>query len=265
MAIQMQEMDKDIKESTSLQRMKTMYASQTNHPSQRWLQTIGQAYLKKNGIFSIQNFNTFVDDFTNHQTSLNDAYKQYEETFDSLRVSSKNTPKDLNKSIKKTKILSEADMSEVQSVVDNMILILEVQDEIESQVRLDFNWIDIDLHIEKVLDKNLLMGSPSKLSSIPKSNSMVLLETYKATTGINTSHIFTTKYIRKLQALVQPSNAIEQASTNFIMCDSKLLQKILSINEGSNISSKVSNDLIIDLTTLFLNTYNYCGYLKEKK
>jgi len=38
----------------------------------------------------------------------------------------------------------------------------------------------------------------------------------------------------------------------------------MAINEGVGSNSKSNNDLLVDMTTLFLNTYNYCSYIKEK-
>jgi len=94
---------------------------------------------------------------------------------------------------------------------------------------------------------------------------LVISEVCKAVTDINTSQIFTNKYIKNLQTLVQSSQALQNSSPNFITCDSKFLEKIMAISEGLGNNSKINNGLLIDLTILFLNTYNYCGYIQEKK
>ncbi len=265
MAVQMQELTQDMKEVTGIQKMKSMFSNQVSlAPSRKWLQTVGQAYMKKNPIFSIGNFNTFLDNFSYFQGNLNDAYIQYEEVFSALGAPTQSPEKrsPIKKRIEPTR---KVDMSEVQSVLDNMLVVLEVQDEIENQIQLDLKWFGLDMYIEREIDRNLIRGDAAKTQLLLKPKYMTLTQTTKAVSDINTSSIFTSKYVKNLQAMIQSSQPTQDTAINFIACDAKLLQKIMAINEGSINSSRSNNDLIVDLTTLFLNTYNYCSYIKQKK
>jgi len=257
----MQEMNKELKEMKSLQKMKTMFSSPSSgNCSIRWLQTVGQAYMKRNPAFSIRNYNSLIDEFSVYQGTIKDAYKQFGEMFEALNYSQKK-----NTSTMLPDQAMPACELEVAAVLDNMILILEVQEEIENQIKYDFKWTGLDLYIEKEIDKNLLKGFPVKAPLILNPKYLVLSQVCKAVTDINTSQIFTSKYVKNLQTFLQNSQPLQDSAPDFITCDSKFLQKIMAISEGLGIRSETKSDLLIDLTILFLNTYNYCSYIKEKK
>ena len=261
MAIQMKEMDKESRENKDLQKARKMFSNQPKSSSQNWLHTVGQAYLQKSASFPIKEFNSFIDDFSQSQNTLSQRHQYFEDVFEIFNAKKKDRDTTTWRNFSS---FEDFELTEVKGALDNMIFLLEIQEEIENQTRLDMSWMSIDRAIEKEIDKSLLK-SPSKYKTTPQPKVLALTQSCQATTKINTSQIFNANYVKKFDLDDKKNKISKQAAENYIVCDSKLLKKILAINEGFSNDSKSNNDLLIDLTSLFLNTYNYCFYVMEKK
>jgi hypothetical protein len=122
-------------------------------------------------------------------------------------------------------------------------------------VKLDLSWI-------KQSEENTLnsMISPTRINqrdSFHEGNSRV----QSVLAEVPTTDIFIRKYNNKLKKIKTALNPVEKISSNSIKVDQKLLEKMILLNEELNNGDEWEKGLIIELTNLFLNSYNYSIFL----
>lgn len=259
LAIQLNDIQECVKDYLIVEDDKLLISKQSNDSIKQWFQIISEYYTSQHKNFSPLRFNNFIDKFCSGQKEGAQLYKIYDQSFQNWKSGEK--PKlfsALNNINKSTGITDE--LYEVNSVLDNMILILEVQDEMEKQINLDLSWIKKSDIFDNTITS---LASPTKLVSRDSINDGAS-KNYHNLNDVQTSDIFLRKYNNKLNRIKDALNPIEKIASNSLSVDKKFLEKMLSLNQEIKSDSVWETQLVIELTTLFINTYNYSIYLYQQ-
>lgn len=259
LAIQLNDIQECVKDYLIVEDEKLLISKQSNDSVKQWFNIISESYSSQHKSFSPLRFNAFVDKFCATAKEGSQLYKLYDQSFQTWKSGEK--PKlfsALNNINKNSGITDE--LYEVNSVLDNMILILEVQEEMEKQINVDLTWIKKSDIFDNTVTS---LASPTKLvsrDSYNEGNS----KNFHNLNDIQTSDIFIRKYNNKLNRIKEALNPIEKIAANSLSIDKKFLEKILSLNQEIKSDSIWETQLVIELTTLFINTYNYSIYLYQQ-
>lgn len=244
----------DLRDCTnlSLSVVKRSKALGSGRASRKWLNAVART---QSQIFNVPRFNAFID----IALKPNSDYTQTTKTFTEYhnRLSSQS-----NRYLpaKSNAVLPPAEYEEVKSVLDNLLFIVEVEYEIESKVALDLSLVNIDRHLEGKLNKKVSkFASPSKYSSVQSYRNISTPQKLTRITEVPSTEIFAMNYSSRIQKLAQDSyyNNIQ----NYIYCGTKSLERMLAREE--NIEG-YEGQLVVELSEMLLNSYNYNQYLMNQ-
>ena len=125
------------------------------------------------------------------------------------------------------------DTHDVYSVLDNMILILEIESEMEAKVNLDLTALKVENQLESTF--NSIANTTTPRHTFNELNGEI--PTPRNVTNfakVQSSDIFIKKYNNKLKAIKHALNPIERITMNSISCDSKILEQLANMNIQGN-------------------------------
>jgi len=257
LSLQIQEMNEYIQDYFGAENEKLMF-SRNKAPVKHWFQIIGQNHAAHQESFSLDRFSSFVEKFSTDQKESTQIYKLYDWSFQSWKSSEK--PRLFSALAKEVGEDITDEAYEVHSVLDNMILILEIQEDMENQVNLDLRWLKHQAENTSSIN-NLI--APTRFAP-RESFEPNAPHHYTNIQEVQSSDIFIKKYNHKLKKIKMALNPVEKIASNSVSCDTKLLEKMISINQETGSGTNWYRDLIMEMTNLFINTYNYSIYLYQQ-
>jgi hypothetical protein len=261
LSIQVQEMKDYVQDYFGIENEKLIFSPKNKTAIKHWFQIIGQNHATHHESFSLDRFSSFVEKFSTDQKESTQIYKLYDWSFQSWKSSEK--PRLFSALAKEAGDNVTDEAYEVHSVLDNMILVLEVQEEMENQVNLDLSWLKSNSQLENTSKSLNNLIAPTRFA--PRDSlDPTTPRCYTNLPEIQSSDIFIKKYNNKLKKIKMALNPVEKIASNSVYCDAKLLEKMISINQDVGSHGVWHKDLILEMTNLFLNTYNYSIYLYQQ-
>lgn len=221
--------------------------------SRKWLKSVLHV---QNQALDTQKFNGFVDMALRTHTDYIQATKTFNEFHNRSTTQLKRPPVTQN-----NYSLPPEEFEEVKNVLDNLLFIVEVEYEIESKVALDLSFVNIDHHLEGKLNKKVSKyNSPSKYCSTQSYRNIATPRKMTRLAEVPSTEIFAINYNSKLQRLAQSTfyNNVQ----SYIYCGSKALERLFDKEEGIEGNEK---QLIVELSELVVNSYNYAAFLTNQR
>ena len=273
-SLQMKEFQNYVKQIVNLRDDHLSIFDKNIHPLKQWLNILSSSQGSHNAKFNNAKFNSFIDNLSLQVNDFNSSARLYEKFYNTelIAYERKISDKKLKSSSSSISTSFSSQMTSMKSqipineeilkVMDYMIFIVEVENEIESQINIDLSMVSLDKYVDNKITA-LSYSSPSKYTSRYFSKGSATPKKFTNIEEVPAVEIFKKKYNQRIQKLFEIFN-FNHLSMDFVYCNTKLLDKILTINKEMIDYISNNKDLIVELTKLFANTYNLCLYLTSK-
>ena len=273
-SLQMKEFQNYVKQIIDLREDHLSIFENNLHPLKQWLSILSSSQISHNKKFNNKKFDCFID---NLSLQVNDFYSSarlyekfynnelitYERKISNQKLKSTSSSISTSLSSKTTSIKSQNSTNEeVLKVMDYMIFLVEIENEIESQINIDLSIVNLDKYIDNKINGSSY-ASPSKYASQYFSKGSATPKKFTNLEEVPAVEIFKKRYDQRIQKQFENFD-FNHLSIDFVYCNTKLLDKIFTINKEMVDYLSDNKHLIVELTKLFANTYNLCLYLTNK-